>query len=214
MDERKWLNFWENFYVIPCGAEPKNGDTFGRIIHYFSYAGDGLNSINTALLNYSVRYISFIERVRSLSKVFWYLVVDLKNWYIQLPVHPCEWFSQIYSLEKNEHFIDLCMPFWKANWANMFCHWVEDWVKAFKINFHRLVHWDFELESYVDDIFGGANSQENAKELKDALIAVGELTSTKMNLKKCHGPANKPPHLGNSIDSEKQNCRLCPKKKH
>ena len=202
----------KSFYVIPCGAVPKNGDPFGRIIHDFSYAGDGLNSINTALIDNSVRYISFIERVRSLSKVLWYVVVDLKNGYRQLPVHPSEWFSQIYSLGKNEHFIDLCMPFGKANSAKIFCHWVENWVKAFKLKFHRWVHWDFELESYVDDIFGGANTKENAKELKEALIAVGELTSTKMNLKKCHGPATSLTILGMLFDSAKQNCRLCPKK--
>ena len=71
---------------------------------------------------------------------------------------------------------------------------------------------DFELEPYVDDIFGGANTQENDKELKEALIAVGELTWSKMNLKKCHGPATSLPILGMLFDSAKQNCRLCPKK--
>ena len=137
--------------------------------------------------------------------------MDLKNEYRELPLHPGEWFSQI-SLWKNEHFIDLCMPFGKANSAKVLCHWVENWVEAFKLNFHSWMHWDFELESYVDDIFCGANTQENAKELKEALIAVGELTSTKMNLKKCHGQATSLAILGMLFDSAEQNCRFCPKK--
>ena len=43
--------FARDFYVIPCGAVPKNGDPYGRIIHDYSYARDGFNSMNTALLD-------------------------------------------------------------------------------------------------------------------------------------------------------------------
>ena len=55
-------------YTIPCGAVPKGDDPHGRIIHDYSYACmEG--SINSALLENSVRYIAFKERVEALSKV-------------------------------------------------------------------------------------------------------------------------------------------------
>ena len=63
----------ENFlrarvYTIPCGAVPKGDDPHGRIIHDYSYAcRDG--SINSALLENSVRYIAFKERVEALSDI-------------------------------------------------------------------------------------------------------------------------------------------------
>ena len=61
-----------------------------------------------------------IERVKALSRVDWYVSVDMKNRYRQVPVHPEDWFSQIYSLGENEHYIDLCMPFGKSNSSKIF----------------------------------------------------------------------------------------------
>ena len=78
------------FYTIPCGAVPKNGDPLGRIIHDYSWPSAKHNSVNSALLNTSVEYISFKERARQLSKVDWFIKVDLKNGYRQLGVHPSE----------------------------------------------------------------------------------------------------------------------------
>ena len=55
-------------YTVPCGAVPKGDDPHGRIIHDYSYAvSDG--SINSALLENSVRYIAFKERVKTLSEI-------------------------------------------------------------------------------------------------------------------------------------------------
>ena len=51
-----------SFYTIPCGAVPKGDDPHGRIIHNYSHEFDG-RSINDALLDNSVHYISFKERV-------------------------------------------------------------------------------------------------------------------------------------------------------
>ena len=56
-------------YTIPCGSVPKDDDPHGRIVHDYSYAAVRDESINEALLDNSVRYISFKQRVRSLSKV-------------------------------------------------------------------------------------------------------------------------------------------------
>ena len=50
-------------YTIPCGSVPKGDDTHGRIVHDYSYAAVGIESINEALLENSVRYISFKHRV-------------------------------------------------------------------------------------------------------------------------------------------------------
>ena len=44
------------------------------------------------------------------------------------------------------------------------------------------------MESYVDDVFGGANTKEQARILLDEIIAVGLLTTAVMNRSKCHGP--------------------------
>ena len=58
-----------SFYTIPCGAVPKDHDPLGRIIHDFSFPSKKRGSINSALINTSVEYISFVERARKLSKV-------------------------------------------------------------------------------------------------------------------------------------------------
>lgn len=78
-----------SFYTIPCGAVPKGDDPHGRIIHNYSHEFDG-RSINDALLDNSVHYISFKERVELLQHVKWYIKLDLKDGYRQLPVHPSE----------------------------------------------------------------------------------------------------------------------------
>ena len=77
-------------HVIPCGAVPKKNDPCGRIIHNYSYPNKHYNSVNSVLTNTSVEYITFKERVALLSQVDWFLKVDLKNGYRQLPVHPSD----------------------------------------------------------------------------------------------------------------------------
>ena len=66
-------------YVIPCGAVPKNDDPQGRIIHNYSHPTAKHNSVNSALINTSVKYTSFKARVKSLAGVDWYIKADLKN---------------------------------------------------------------------------------------------------------------------------------------
>ena len=44
----------ESFYVMPCGAVPKNGDPFGKVIPEF--AGDGINSIERYFIYVYARY--------------------------------------------------------------------------------------------------------------------------------------------------------------
>ena len=59
----------KDVYTIPCGSVPKDNDPHGRIVHNYSYkAADGM-SVNSVLLDNSVQYVAFKERVRVLSKV-------------------------------------------------------------------------------------------------------------------------------------------------
>ena len=81
--------------------------------------------------------------------------VDLKNGYRQLGVHPSEWFTQVYSLGKNEFYIDFNMPFGKSNSSKIFCRWTTAWCKAFSKHFYEKFKILPILESYVDDFFGG-----------------------------------------------------------
>ena len=200
------------FYVTPCGAVPKGTDPHGRIIHDYSFAPRDSFSLNSSLLENSVQYISFTERVKALSSVSWYFAVDLKNGYRQLPVHPRDWHTQVYSLGQYEHYVDVCMPFGKANSSKIFCFWVENWCQAFKKNFRALVPWPFVLESYVDDIFGGANSKIQTADLKNQIIKTGTLTTAVPNLAKCHGPSQKLAILGMMFDAVDRRVSLPPKK--
>ena len=130
-----------DFYVVPCGAVPKGSDTHRRIIHDYSFAPKSSRSLNESLLENSVQYITFKERVAALSKYAWYFAVDLKNGFRQLPVYPSDWHTQVHSLGQNEYFIDVCMPFGKANSSKIFCFWVENWCEAFTQQFKKLVQW-------------------------------------------------------------------------
>ena len=67
----KWF-LGREFYIIPCGAVPKNDDEYGRIIHNNSYPHKSHFSVNSALTNTSVEYITFKERVALLEEVDWY----------------------------------------------------------------------------------------------------------------------------------------------
>ena len=109
-----------DFIITPCGSVPKGDDPHGRIVHNYSHEFDGI-SLNSALIDNSVEYISFKARVELLSQVSWYFKVDLKNGYRQVPVNPNEWCTQVYSLGPSEFYIDLAMPFDKANSSKKFC---------------------------------------------------------------------------------------------
>ena len=56
-------------------------------MHDNSYAAVS-QSINEALRDKSVRYINLKQRVRAISEVSWYVAVDLKAGYRQLPLNP------------------------------------------------------------------------------------------------------------------------------
>ena len=79
----------KDFYITPCGAVPKGEDPHGRIVHNYSHQFDGA-SLNDALLDNSVSYISFKDRAYLLAQVTWYFKVDLENGYRQVPVAPVD----------------------------------------------------------------------------------------------------------------------------
>ena len=196
------------FYVTPCGAVPKNNDPAGRIIHNYSYPSAKTGSVNAALVNTSVAYISFKERVSLLNKVDWFIKADLKNGYRQLPVHPTDWHTQVYSLGPDEFFIDLNMPFGKANSSIVFCTWTTAWREAFGHHFQKFYSVPIALSSYVDDFFGGpirtdclGKDETKAILLLENLISIGDLTNTRMNLEKCLPPARIMELLGITFNS-------------
>ena len=78
-----------DFYITPCGAVMKGDDPHGRIVYNYSHSFNGM-SLNDALVDNSVSYITFRDRVRMLSQVTWYFKVDLENGYRQVPVHPLD----------------------------------------------------------------------------------------------------------------------------
>ena len=80
----------KDVYTIPCGSVPKGDDPNGRIVHNYSYAVDKGCSLNSALLENSVQYIAFKDRGKALSQVSWYITVDLKAGYRQMPLSPSE----------------------------------------------------------------------------------------------------------------------------
>ena len=208
----------ENFlkrraHAIPCGAVPKDGDPCGRIIHNYSYPQKTSDSVNSALTNTSVEYITFKERVALIAQVDWYLKVDLKNGYRQLPVHPSDWHTQVYSLGPNEYYIDITMPFGKANSARVFCTWTSAWCRSFKFHFQNYYAFQIALAVYMDDFFGGPIRTESlerkrAYTLFEDLIIIGAVTSASMNTEKCVKPARSQDILGMNFNSVMKACCL------
>ena len=190
---------------------PKGDDPFGRIIHDYSYEFDG-HSFNGALLDNSVKYISFKKRVLLLQDIKWYIKLDLKDGYRQLPVHPSEWRTQVYALDPSEHYIDLAMPFGKANSSKIFCRWASLWFESCLSNFNDKFKARAVLGSYVDDAFGGDSSYMTAKALIDYVTAAGECHETRVNMTKTRGPATTMVILGLQYSSGYKICSLDPKK--
>ena len=196
-----------DFFITPCGAVPKGDDPHGRIVHNYSHEFNGI-SINSVLLDNSVQYISFKARVELLSQVSWYFKVDLKNGYRQVPVNPKDWHTQVYSLGPTEFYVDLAMPFGKANSSKKFCAWTDLWFSSFAEHFLRTVPFHSVLGSYVDDAFGGANSQARSKLMMETLTIVGRATATAFNTAKNRGPATALVILGLLYCSVTRSCRL------
>ena len=75
-----------------------------------------------------------------------------------------------------------------------------------------MVPWTFVVESYVDDIFGGAATKRETLELKSQIIATGLVTTAVANLSKCHGPTRRLTILGTMYDAVMRKVTLPPKK--
>ena len=100
------------------------------------------------------------------------------------------------------------MPFGKSNSSKIFCFWVQNWCKAFRHHFEKIGNFKFALESYVDDIFGGASTYDQTLQLKNEIIATGQATTAKANRSKCHGPSQKLKILGMMYDATAKRCTL------
>ena len=132
--DKVWTILKRDVFVIPCEAVPKNDDPVGRIIHNQSHPDKLSNSINSALTNTSVEYITFKERVARLSRVDRFIILGLENGDKQLPVHPSDLQTQMYSLGPNEFYIDVSIPYGRADSARVFSRWIS-LVQFVKISF-------------------------------------------------------------------------------
>ena len=130
-----------------------------------------------------------------------------------MPVHPSDWHTQVYSLGHSEFYIDLAMPFGKANSSRHFCAWTDLWFSSFLLYCKRAFPFHAVLGSYVDDGFGGARSQGKAQLMIDRLFKAGLETSTRFNAGKTRGPARSLVVLGLLYCSVTQSCRLGDKKR-
>ena len=199
----------EGLLQKPLWAVPKNQDPMGRIIHDYSIPFAVKVSVSSDFINTSVQYISFVERTEKLSKVDWFIKVDMKNGDQQLGVHPSEKFTQVYSLGKKEFYIDQNLPFDKANSSKIFSRWTTEWCEAFSKRFHEKFIIPIILESYVDDFFGGPKrsktgaktDKQTAEMLFENLITAGELSGSKMNIDKCYSPTQEMEILGFVYDA-------------
>ena len=95
----------------PQWAVPKNQDPIGRIIRDYSIPSAVKVSVSSDFINTSVQKYFFCREGRKLSKVDWFIKVDMKNGDQQLGVDPSEKFTQVYSLGKKEVYIDQNLPF-------------------------------------------------------------------------------------------------------
>ena len=94
----------------------KGNDPHGRIVHNYSHQFYG-TSLNDAIS--IVRSPIFHLKTGSLALTS-NIKVDWENGYRQVPVHPSNWYTQVYSLGPSEFYIDLAKPVGKANSSKHF----------------------------------------------------------------------------------------------
>ena len=87
-----------------------------------------------------------------------------------------------------EHYIDIAMPFGKANSSKLFCRWASLWFKSCIPQFNQQFTTTDTLGSYVDDAFGGATSRAVATRLIDYISAAGSSMATIVNTIKPKAP--------------------------
>ena len=127
-------------------------------------------------------------------------------------MHPSEWRTQVYSLGSSEYYIDLAMPFGKANSSKIFCRWASLWFYSCIANFNKLYKVRAVLDSYVDDAFGGDNSYSTAGGLIQYITWAGRIHGTLVNVAKSEGPKISMVILGLLYRSDVKICSLDPKK--
>ena len=111
-----------------------------------------------------------------------------------------------------EYYIDLAMPFGKANSSKIFCRWASLWFKSCLSNFNKKYRARAVLDSYVDDGFGGDNAYSIAQALISFITKAGKRYGTLVNVAKTCGPAIAMVILGLLYHSRRKICSLDPEK--
>ena len=97
-----------------------------------------------------------------------FIILGLENGYKQLPVHPSDLQTQMYSLGPNEFYIDVSIPYGRADSARVFSRWIS-LVQFVKISFWKPLLIPISLSVYMDKFFGGPfHSESLVKDLKNA----------------------------------------------
>ena len=112
----------------------------------------------------------------------------------------------------SEYYIDLAMPFGKANSSKFFCRWASLWFASCRSNFNKKFRAHAVLGSYVDDAFGGDNSYSTAEALIQYITLAGKRHGTLVNVPKTRGPATSMVILGLLYHSGRKICSLDPSK--
>ena len=89
----------------------------------------------------------------------------------------------MYTLGPAEHYIDIAMPFGKANSSKLFCRWASLWFKSCIARFNQQFNTTATLGSYVDDAFGGATSHRVTTRLINFITSAGSNMATLVNTK-------------------------------
>ena len=119
----------------------------------------------------------------------------------------------MYTLGPFEHYIDIAIPFGKANSSKLFCRWASLWFESCVTRFNQRHRVIAALGSYVDDAFGGSRTtRQVASNLMQFITQAGDAMAAIVNLSKSEGPATAMVILGLHYCSHNKVCKLDPAK--
>ncbi len=151
-----------------------------------------------------------VLRVRALGWGAWLWVIDAKDAYVQVPVHPADrkfltirWFGL--------WFVLCCLPFGLASSCKLYTEFA-DWIQWVLESENPTLFGDcifaaFVLH-YLDDFFGGSRDRRTAQRQFGKLFALFEFFDIPTTLKKCRSICQKQVMLGFEYNTRSQRVRV------
>ncbi len=151
-----------------------------------------------------------VRRVRALGLGAWLWVIDAKDAYVQVPVHPADrkfltirWFCF--------WFVLCCLPFGLASSCKLyteFADWIQ-WILESEnpLLFDECAFAAFVLH-YLDDFFGGSADRRTAQLQFDQLFALFSFLNIPTTLKKCRSIRQIQVMLGFEYNTRRQVVRV------